>query len=145
MAKGLKLQLRVLPPDPPGGLPVMGPGKADLLQGIRETGSIAAAGRRLGMSYKRAWFLVEAMNAGFRQPVVEASKGGCGGGRAKVTPLGEAVLDAYRRLERAAAEVTAGDLAVIEDALAPPSEPGNATVNDGTRAGGRPERAAPAG
>jgi Bacterial regulatory helix-turn-helix protein, lysR family len=54
----------------------IGPGKADLLEGIRETGSIAAAGRRLGMSYKRAWLLVETMNACFKSPLVEASRGG---------------------------------------------------------------------
>ena len=54
----------------------IGPGKADILEGIRETGSIAAAGRRLGMSYKRAWLLVETMNACFKSPLVEASRGG---------------------------------------------------------------------
>ena len=60
----------------------MGPGKADLLQGIRETGSIAAAGRLMSMSYKRAWYLVEAMNQAYKSPLVEASKGGkAGGGR----------------------------------------------------------------
>ena len=54
----------------------IGPGKADLLEGIRDTGSIAAAGRRLGMSYKRAWLLVETMNRCFSRPMVEALKGG---------------------------------------------------------------------
>ena len=54
----------------------VGPGKADLLEGIRETGSIAAAGRRLGMSYKRAWLLVDTMNRCFSKPLVEAIKGG---------------------------------------------------------------------
>ena len=54
----------------------IGPGKADILEAIRETGSIAAAGRRMGMSYKRAWLLVETMNACFKSPLVEASRGG---------------------------------------------------------------------
>lgn len=54
----------------------IGPGKADLLSAIAETGSIAAAGRRLDMSYRRAWLLVETMNRCFRAPLVEAAKGG---------------------------------------------------------------------
>ncbi|MBX6322584.1 MAG: winged helix-turn-helix domain-containing protein [Rhodospirillaceae bacterium] len=118
----LGLQLRVLRPDPLGGPPVMGPGKADLLEGIRETGSIAAAGRRMGMSYKRAWFLVEAMNDSFRAPLVEASKGGTGGGRAVLTALGVTVLTAYRRLEQLAAETGTAELAAIREALAPQPE-----------------------
>src|SRR3546814_1084102 len=60
----------------------IGPGKADILRGIKETGSIAAAGRRMGMSYKRAWRLVETMNHCFRTPMVEAAKGGRAGGGA---------------------------------------------------------------
>src|SRR3546814_19813431 len=76
----------------------IGPGKADLLQGIKETGSIAAAGRRMGMSYKRAWYLVETMNRCFRSPVVEAAKGGRYGGGAVLTALGEEVLARYRRM-----------------------------------------------
>ncbi|NOG73654.1 winged helix-turn-helix domain-containing protein [Roseicella sp. DB1501] len=125
----LGLQLRVLLPDPPGGPPAMGPGKAELLEGIRDTGSIAAAGRRMGMSYKRAWFLVEAMNGTFRGALVEASKGGTGGGRAALTPLGATILAAYRRLEQLAAEAGAAELAVMREALAPEREgqPADAT------------------
>ncbi|GAB2901184.1 hypothetical protein GCM10027093_42440 [Paraburkholderia jirisanensis] len=77
----------------------MGPGKADLLTAIKETGSISAAGRRLGMSYKRAWLLVETMNQCFRSPLVEANKGGSGGGGARITELGETVLAQYRLLQ----------------------------------------------
>ena len=77
----------------------IGPGKADLLQGIKETGSISAAGRRIDMSYKRAWYLVEAMNGHFGQPLVEATKGGRTGGGAKLTPLGEDVLAGYREMQ----------------------------------------------
>lgn len=79
----------------------IGPGKVDLLQGIKETGSIAAAGRRINMSYKRAWYLVEAMNGHFDRPLVEASKGGKSGGGAKLTALGEDVLAAFREMEAA--------------------------------------------
>jgi molybdate transport system regulatory protein len=77
----------------------LGPGKADLLQGIRESGSIAAAGRRMGMSYKRAWYLVETLNTHFGAPLVEAIKGGRSGGGARLTPLGDEILDAFRDME----------------------------------------------
>ncbi len=79
-----------------------GPGKVHLLEGIKMTGSIAAAGRQIGMSYKRAWYLVEAMNHHFDRPLVEASKGGKSGGGAKLTQLGEDVLAAFREMEVAA-------------------------------------------
>ncbi|WP_134679602.1 winged helix-turn-helix domain-containing protein [Paracoccus ravus] len=85
-----------------------GRGKADLLQAISETGSISAAGRRLEMSYRRAWALVEEMNAHFRSPLVESSRGGAKGGGAALTELGAAVLADYRKLEdmlRAAPEL----------------------------------------
>ena len=95
-----------------GGV-AMGPGRAELLEGIRETGSIAAAGRRMGMSYKRAWGLVETMNAAFRAPLVDAAKGGAGGGGASLTGDGETVLAAYRRLEAAAAASGSAELATI--------------------------------
>jgi molybdate transport system regulatory protein len=61
----------------------IGPGKAALLEAIGETGSIAAAGRRMGMSYRRAWVLAKTMNACFREPLIEAAKGGIGGGGAQ--------------------------------------------------------------
>jgi molybdate transport system regulatory protein len=85
----------------------IGPGKADLLAGIAETGSIAAAARRMGMSYKRAWLLVETMNGCFRAPLVSAARGGKGAGGARLTVEGEAVLAAYRSLQRAAEAASA--------------------------------------
>lgn len=85
---------------------MMGPGKAELLQRIGVTGSIAAAGREMGMSYKRAWMLIETMNAMFREPVVESTRGGPGGGGAVLTDMGRAVLDAYRRVEATATEAS---------------------------------------
>ena len=63
----------------------IGPGKAALLAAIGDTGSIAAAGRRMGMSYRRAWVLTKTMNACFREPLIEAAKGGIGGGGARLT------------------------------------------------------------
>ncbi|HXG78187.1 MAG TPA: LysR family transcriptional regulator [Methyloceanibacter sp.] len=91
----------------------MGPGKADLLENIRETGSIAAAGRRMGMSYKQAWLLVETMNACFAKPLVEAAKGGKSGGGAALTPLGQQVLARYRRMQKATGRAIAADLAAL--------------------------------
>lgn len=91
----------------------LGPGKADLLAGIRQTGSIAAAGRAMRMSYKRAWQLVEELNGSFREPLVEASKGGPGGGGARLTRTGEDVLSRYSRMREAAAKAVATDLAAL--------------------------------
>ncbi len=89
----------------------MGPGKADLLDAIDRTGSIAAAGRELGMSYRRAWLLVETMNACFRTPLVEAVKGGRSGGGARLTKMGVEVLARYRAMEARAARALARELA----------------------------------
>ncbi len=94
----------------------IGPGKADLLQGIAETGSIAAAGRRLGMSYKRAWSLVETLHGMFREPLVAATKGGAAGGGALLTAAGEMVLARYRAIQAGAAQAAAGELAVLQGA-----------------------------
>src|SRR5262247_303420 len=88
-----------------------GPGKAQLLEGIRDTGSIAAAGRRMRMSYSRAWGLVEQMNSEFRAPLVFSAKGGAKHGGATLTNLGLDVLARYRRMEGAAARAVAVDLA----------------------------------
>ena len=81
----------------PAGM--IGPGKAELLERIARTGSIAAAGREMGMSYKRAWQLVETMNAMFRAPLVMRTRGGAKGGGAEVTETGHAAIAAYRALE----------------------------------------------
>jgi molybdate transport system regulatory protein len=98
----------------------MGPGKADLLQGIRETGSIAAAGRRMKMSYKRAWLLIETMNGCFAKPVVEALKGGKSGGGARLTLLGEEVLARYRSMQAATDRAIEHDLAALKRAMRKP-------------------------
>ena len=84
---------------PLGDSYAMGPGKADLLDAIHATGSISAAGRKLGMSYRRAWLLVDEMNRCFLTPVVEARLGGTGGGGARVTELGHEALRRYRELQ----------------------------------------------
>lgn len=97
----------------------LGPGKADLLQGIGELGSISAAGRRMGMSYRRAWALVEEMNAGFAAPLVASSRGGAAGGGARLTPEGAAVLARYRALEAEVASAGAEHIAAIAAMLRP--------------------------
>jgi len=91
----------------------LGPGKADLLEGIADTGSIAAAGRRMGMSYKRAWGLVEGLNQMFGAPLVAASRGGAAHGGAGLTPLGAEVLALYRRAEAESRVATADDITRI--------------------------------
>ena len=83
----------------------MGPGKADLLEVIIEHGSISAAGRALGMSYRRAWLLVDEMNRCFDPVVVETIKGGGRERGARVSPTGLAVLEAYRDMEREASAI----------------------------------------
>lgn len=85
----------------------IGPGKVALLEMIAEHGSISAAGRALGMSYRRAWLLVEAMNTGFGRPVVEAQTGGRAGGGARLSALGADIVARYRAIERAAGEAAA--------------------------------------
>ncbi len=83
----------------------MGPGKADLLEAIVAEGSISAAGRALGMSYRRAWLLVDEMNRCFDPVLVETIKGGGRERGAKVSATGLAVLEAYREMEREAATI----------------------------------------
>lgn len=95
----------------------LGPGKADLLTLIRDTGSIAAAGRSMGMSYQRAHDLVSALNADFRAPLVETMAGGTRGGGAKLSVLGEQVLATYREVERQAETVTAERLGWLRGML----------------------------
>lgn len=99
----------------------VGPGKVDLLEAIEKTGSITAAARALGMSYRRAWLLVDTMNRCFRTPVVEAVAGGKRGGGTRLTPLGAEVTRLYRKIEAAAARAGAAEIAALKRLLAPPS------------------------
>jgi len=94
-AASLKLKIQIMR----GDEIAMGPGKADLLDAIEQTGSISAAGRALGMSYRRCWMLVEVMNRCWSAPLVETSAGGTKGGGAKVTDMGQNVLGHYRALQ----------------------------------------------
>ncbi|MDT3737088.1 MAG: LysR family transcriptional regulator [Denitratisoma sp.] len=117
-AGSLRARLRfVLEPDI-----ALGPGKAEMLERIRETGSISAAGRLMGMSYKRAWLMVESMNRCFRRPLVEAAKGGARGGGARLTPDGEEVLAHYRNMEAKAAKAIQAELRALQRLAAPPAK-----------------------
>ena len=91
----------------------LGPGRADLMELIAETGSIAAAGKRMGMSYKRAWSLVQALNDGFGKPLIETSRGGAAQGGAALTPLGAEVLRRYRQMQAATRQAIAEDVAAL--------------------------------
>src|SRR5690606_8304824 len=96
----------------------MGPGKADLLEAIAREGSISAAGRAMGMSYRRAWLLVDTMNRCFRTPLVETHPGGGKNAGARLTPEGEAALRAYRAVSEQVANGAAGaDFATLEAAI----------------------------
>lgn len=96
---------------------MLGPGKADLLENIRATGSIAAAGRTMSMSYKRAWSLVEEMNNAFRDPLVDSTRGGVKGGGARLTEAGQLVLANYRKLEEIMAEAGAARIGLLRSML----------------------------
>lgn len=100
------LTLRVLA----RGGAAMGPGKAELIERIAETGSISAAGRAMGMSYRRAWQLVEALNADYREPVVVTAVGGERGGGSRVTPYGKRLVAQFRAMEEKASAAIAADV-----------------------------------
>ena len=101
---------------------MVGPGKAELLDRIGATGSIAAAGREMAMSYKRAWMLVEEMNAAFAAPLVASARGGQGGGGARLTEAGAQVLRLYREVLARAEAAAAAPIAELEAMLSRKAE-----------------------
>ncbi|RCW86434.1 molybdate transport system regulatory protein [Phyllobacterium bourgognense] len=109
-SKNLKTVLRIDFPDNEK----IGRGKMQLLEHIRETGSISAAGRAMDMSYRRAWLLVSAMNAMFSQPVVDSQRGGKQGGGAAVTEFGEKLLSRFRTMEEKIETAVASDIAWLD-------------------------------
>jgi molybdate transport system regulatory protein len=90
----------------------MGPGRADLMAFIAETGSISEAARRMGMSYKRAWGLVQALNEGFGSPLIETARGGKEQG-ALLSETGRDVLERYRGMQEATRKAIARDLEAL--------------------------------
>ena len=99
----------------------LGPGKIALMEFISKHGSISAAGKEMGMSYRRAWLLVDEINRIFRDPLVEKQMGGSGGGGAQLSKLGRDVVGRYRAIEGAAAAAAAGDIKALRASL--PSRP----------------------
>ena len=93
-----------------GAVVAIGPGKADLLEAIGRSGSISAAGREMGMSYRRAWLLVDSLNAAFAEPLVETATGGNRGGGARLSDYGREVLRRYRAMESTAEKAVADEL-----------------------------------
>ena len=91
----------------------VGPGKIALLEAIVDTGSITHAARKLGMSYRRAWLLVDEMNRALKAPVVETAKGGPLGGKTVPTPLGEEVIRRYRTIETIAGSAARAEIASL--------------------------------
>lgn len=95
----------------------MGPGKADLLEAIAEAGSISGAARSMGMSYRRAWMLVDVMNRSFQKPLVLSAAGGSQGGGAQLTEDGVAALAQFRSMEAAANEAAQAHLEQLSHLL----------------------------
>jgi len=95
----------------------IGPGKIRLLELINEHGSIAAAGRAMDMSYRRAWLLIDNMNQCFRNPLVQKQMGGNGGGGAALTAFGRRIVKHYRDMEHEAGTAVAGHLRALDNAL----------------------------
>ncbi len=110
----------------------VGPGKIDLLEAIRDSGSLSQAARDLGMSYRRAWLLIDSVRYAFREPVTLATIGGKGGGGVALTRFGEELVDSYRALERDITELAARRL-------------GGGDHSDHVQAGSRPPANGPAG
>jgi molybdate transport system regulatory protein len=96
----------------------IGPGKAQLLEAVGESGSISAAARSMGMAYRHAWELVDDMNKCFRLPVVETTSGGRAGGGATLTPFGEELVRRFRTMEKAACAAMEPNLEALERQVA---------------------------
>ena len=109
----LNLKLRLLYEDEVA----MGPGKADLLEAIADTGSISGAARNMKMSYRRAWLLVDVMNRCFNAPLVHTAAGGSHGGGAQLTETGVTVLAQFRIMEAAARQATQPHMAALSKLL----------------------------
>ena len=96
----------------------IGPGKVKLLEMIDKHGSISEAGRQMGMSYRRAWLLVDSLNRSFNVPVIASQKGGQHGGGAALTEFGHAVVQHYRAIESAAEKAGGAHIEALSAALA---------------------------
>ena len=113
-----------------GGVP-LSHGKAELMELIRETGSIRQAAGKMDMSYRRAWLLVDELNHLFRQPAIETKQGGKSGGGAALTAFGEELLQRFRSMETRTMRALDADLKWLADHCA--AETGTSTEESGAR------------
>ena len=95
----------------------LGPGKVELLEGVREHGSISAAARAMQMAYRHAWELIDDLNQGFGRPVVETASGGRAGGGARLTAFGEELVRRFRSMEASTERAIARDLRALDPSL----------------------------
>ena len=95
----------------------IGPGKVRLLEAIDETGSLTAAAKSIGMSYRRAWLLMDELNKSLKTPALHSAQGGEHGGGTEVTAVGKALIERYRRIEATAARACATDLKALTKLL----------------------------
>jgi molybdate transport system regulatory protein len=96
-----------------GGAVALGPGKVELLEAVREFGSISAAARSLDMSYRRAWLLIDELNRSLKSPATHSEQGGQSGGGCTLTPVGEAIVRLYREVEEEASRSCAKQIAEL--------------------------------
>lgn len=123
----------------------IGPGKIDLLELLDREGSISAAARAMGISYRQAWLLLDSLNRGFGEPVFQTATGGRRGGGARTTPFGRRLVERYRALEKSidrVAQQTLGDLAqagarAVTRGAAPRAKAGSSTVRRKLKPHGR--------
>jgi molybdate transport system regulatory protein len=97
----------------------LGPGKVSLLEAVREHGSISAAARSLGMSYRRAWLLIDEMNRALKTPATVSEHGGQSGGGCTVTPVGEHIIQLYREIENESRSACAKQIADLLKLIQP--------------------------
>jgi molybdate transport system regulatory protein len=102
-----------------GDAVALGPGKVDLLEAVREYGSISAAARSLGMSYRRAWLLIDELNRSLNSPATHSEQGGQSGGGCTLTPVGETVIRLYRDVEEEARRSCAKQIAELIKLIRP--------------------------
>jgi len=115
------------------GGPKLGRGKVQLLLAIREHGSLSAAARSMGMSYRHAWVLIDELNRSFDDPVIVSTMGGPHGGGARLTPWGAELVDRFEAMQRAAEAALADHICALEAHAAESDAPQRATRRSRSR------------
>lgn len=133
---GITLTLRV----DLGAAGAIGPGKIRLLELIGETGSISAAGRAMGMSYRQAWLLIDSLNSAFREPATATLSGGAKGGGAELTSFGKRLIRTYRDIEATASNAVTEELSALATVLGPDKTAAKTDTARGPKRGSRTTR-----